>query len=321
MAKTTVPNNPSIGRVLDFTGAEPEEKIVDFKRRVSEQILSIRIGIKNDDVNDPKIAESYAQKAERFLQIPFFSDKKNKDKRVHHLKTECKIIVSRDKEIIDAYKEWIARTRDFKITIADKFSSPTGKEEFDFIPAICCFYDRDRDFLDALKVRYNSERILLNKFNGVIYDNAFVKTLEVKNSWKVAYLKKQLLEWAEDYNFDVENELEDIFSHQYFKKKKYLNLTVKEINELIDIRLKVLDFLIETWIKNQVDNLNPIRLIGYGFDSREIYKNYTLVNLLSFYDKAIKTRTLSLEFIQKEYSLYRFGQGLIEADIFDSLYK
>ncbi len=323
MTKTNEPKEPTLGRILDYTVADPDEKIVDFKRRVNEQISSIRIAIRNDDVNDPKIAESYARKAEKFLQIPLFSERKNKDKRVHYLKTECKVIVSRDKEIIDALKSWLIRTRDYKISVADKYSNPKEKEEFNFLTAIRCFYDRDVDFLKDLEVKFNSERILLKKFMGIVLDNAFVKTLSCKNTWKLSYMKKQLLNWSEDFSLGVESELEDIFSHEYFRKKKYLDLSVKEAIEIINIRIRVLDFLIDTWIKNQIDNLNSIRLIGYGYglDNREQYSNYTLVHLLAYYEKAIQTRTLSLNFIQQEYSLYRFGQGLIEADIFDPLYK
>ena len=53
MAKKIEPKEPTLGRILDYEEAQPDELLVDFKRRVNEQIDSIRVAIRNDDVNDP----------------------------------------------------------------------------------------------------------------------------------------------------------------------------------------------------------------------------------------------------------------------------
>ncbi len=319
MAETKKRSRPeSIGRILDYTQADEEEKIVSFKKRVEEQIAVIKIGIANGDVNDVKKAESYARKSKEFLAIPFFEDKKNKDKRVHHLKTYCKVTVGADKDIIDVLKKWIEQKRSYKISTANRYFPANKKDVFEFYPEIRVFYTTDITFLENEKVKYKSELILVNKIKGLMADKTFMEGLGAKGSWKVETFKEMLQEWSQDYPFGVEGELDEIFALPYFRYKKYLTLELREFKEFIDVRSKSLDYIIG-WFDDQILSSEvDLRDIG---SQHEAMEKATAMDLLWFFDKSLEDLNNGLRGFEQEYKLYRFGQGMIEADIFDTLYK
>ena len=318
MAGTKEQSKPmSIGRILDYQAASPEEKILSFKKRLEEQIAVVQIGIKSGDVNDPKKAQNYIRKVKKFLAIDFFSNKKNKDKRVHHLKQHCKIVVATNKEIIDVLKKWISQKRSYKITVAEELLKTQG-EHFSFMSEMASFYERDNGFLSDAKANYNSELILLNRIKGILSDKTISDALGVKNSWKVETLKESLLEWSQDYPINVEIELEDIFKLPYFRYKKYLELEVREFKELLDVRTTALQEVTD-WLEERIFcNNGDFRILKA---EPEVVYRATEFDLLDEYDKCLDDLSEVLQAYEKEYRLYRFGQGLIEADFFDSLYK
>ena len=318
MAGTKKKSEPiSIGRILDYQVASPEEKVLDFKKRLEEQIAVIRVGIKSGDVNDSQKAQNYIKKIEKFLAIDFFSNKKNNVKRVRHLKQECKVVVATNKEIIDIIKKWISQKRNYKITAAEEFVKGEAKQ-FDFMGEMKGFYDRDNSFLRDIEANYNSELILLNRIKGMLADKTITSALGVKNSWKVETLKESLLEWSQDYPINVEIELEEIFKLPYFRYKKYLTLEVSEFKDFLDVRTKALQEIVD-WIEEY---------ISYNNSEFEVLKSQmgevcraTEYDLLDEYDRCLDDLSRVLQEYEKEYRLYRFGQGLMEADIFDTLYK
>ena len=97
-------------------------------------------------------------------------------------------------------------------------------------------------------------------------------------------------------------------------------MEVSKLIELLRIRSLALD-RIEQWISLKMTGL----FSGYNHSApRAILgkcKNYTINDLYDNYDRALDELEKEKEPLETEYSLYRFGQGLIEADIFASLYK
>jgi hypothetical protein len=82
MEKTSVCRTEIMrSRVLDYQPVTEDGNITDFEKRIQEQIRSIRVGSKNGTLNDARKAENYAKKSERFLALPYFSDKKYKGKK------------------------------------------------------------------------------------------------------------------------------------------------------------------------------------------------------------------------------------------------
>ena len=307
----------NVGRILPYEEAVMDEKMLAFKRRIEEQIKVLRIAINSDDVNDPQMAENYAKKAERFLAIPFICDKKNKEKTLQHLKTYVKMVVSTDKEILGILKEWIQNKKDNKIVFANKYILPTSVKDFEYAEEFSEFIAQDIDFLNVKLPSFTSELVLVNKIIGFLADKEFLKKTGIKNSWKVRTLKEFIVKSAEDYPDEI-SKIEDCLTLPYFRYKKYLELTVKELEEVLNVRAvalqKVIDF-IEAKIEDVRNQHDKAKI--------ELYNgHYRLINnMLYEYDRFMAPLIELQKVKNEEYSLYRFGQGLIEADIFGSLYK
>ena len=307
------------GRLLDYEVAVADEKIVAFKKRVEEQIAVLRIGIVNGDVNDPQISESYAKKAERFLSIPYFTDKKNKDKRVRNLKTYTKIIVAFYKAVSDIVEEWVARKRGLKVIFANNFSPFSEKKaNFDYVSQRRIFYDEDLEFLYGVRPKYESEHILMKRLLGLLADTEFLKAIGGKNSWKVSTLKEALSEWILDQSLEADRELEEVFKLPYFRHKRFLNMEVREFKEIVSVRVESLKKILE-WIDTEIASIAKAK--REIKDSLEMYGEKGIYDIFGDYDLFISQYTVKKKSYSELYSLYRFGQGLMEADIFASLYK
>lgn len=305
----------SIGRLLDYKEANPEEKVESFILRVQEQIAVVRFGIKNGDVRDPRKAENYIRKVEEFLSIDFFKYKKNRDKRVKHLKKYVKVLVATHKEIIAILKKWISQKRNLKIKAANELLNSKSEHSFSFITEMATFYEQDNALLGVFKADYEAEFILLNRIKGLLSDNLFMERI---NAWTVEKLKEELLDWSQDYNFKVEAELEDTFKLPWFRYKKYLRMNMEEFKDFLDVRTSALSKIIG-WLDEQI-SANEHEFENLKSQSEAVYALDEFAYLYE-YDKCFGVLSRALHEYEREYKLYRFGQGLMEADIFAVLYK
>ena len=320
MAESKNKSRPkAFGRILDYQEASPEEKVMDFKKRLQEQIAVIQVGIKSGDVTDPRKAQNYIRKIEQFLSIDFFTSKKNKEKRVHHLKQYCKVVVASDKEIIAILKEWICQKRSYKINAFNAILERKDEHAFfTFLSEMATFYERDNGLLGNVKAKYESELILLNRIKGLIADKSFFESIGGTKLLKVEAFKEKLLDWAQDYPFEVEIELEDIFKLPYFRYKKYLQMNMGDFKAFLDVRTTALQSIID-WAEEQISiNIGAFKNLE---NQPEAVSKLGEADYLAEYDQSLTALNKLLEYYEKEYKLYRFGQGLMEADIFDTLYK
>lgn len=311
--------NGDVGRILDYELSNSDEKVVNFKRRVKEQIDVLRIAIKNGSVNDAKISENYANKAERFLTIPYFSEKSNKNKRVHDLKSELKLTVAIDKEMLTVIENWLIQKRRNKVILASKYAPINAQHDFSYFDEMTDFYNADMDFLNTYRTTYVSECIVVKRLLTILKEKEIIEDLAIKNSWKVETLKKAFHDNRDKLKGVSDEEYIEIMLLPYFKYKKYLTMEVSKLKEVLGIRAEALTF-IENWIeelyyiaRHENENL-------YNLDS-EFIEKANLSDIFYQYDKFIGEWTFAKKDIDKEYSLYRFGQGLVESDIFDTLYK
>ncbi len=304
------------GRILPFEPAEPNEKIGDFKRRVLEQIRVIRLGIKSGDVNDVTISENYAKKAEAFIKTPYFSDKKNKDKKVHNLKKFLKVIVGRDKELIRILKEWIDKKKEFKVIFAEMFFDFPQSEAFDYDISLEAFYENDLQYLSqTMNAEYRSEYILINNLSLLLESKAIMSAIGAKNSWKVATFKNAIIEWNKENPFKANFSFDDVMRLPCFRYKKFLDLTMDKFKEYVEVRREILMSVcmyIDKWYYEISEKSQK---------AKEDETSKTIAGMLNKYDQFINHYSSIKKEYEKEYSLYRFGQGIIEADIFKNLYK
>ena len=323
--KDTQPQN--VGRLLDYRFKNYSEKITSFHRRISEQIDILDIAIEEDAtkveedriLNDSKKARFFAKKAQRFLNTYFFTDKDYKEKRVQNLKDDLKVNVFAYKILASILEARIISKRSHKIILAQKYSSAKGnKEKFNYCYEYQRFFETDLEYLNNIKPNYDSQLILVNKLKGILADKEFLKLFGFKNSWKVSTLKKEISTWVKDHSLEAEYELEEIFSLHFFKHKKYMDMTVSEFKEAVDTYCRGLIAVID-WIGTQINEdeslIDSIRAYGWKVCALPISEMYKV------YDDFLKKCSSVKKTIDDMYDLYRFGQGLIEADIFDSLYK
>lgn len=312
-------NKQKDGRLLSYQLTTPDEKISKFKLRVNEQISVLRVAIKKGSVNDPKTCENYIRKIERFLACPFLSETKNDDKRLIDLKKYLKIKVADDKNISDIIQSWLELKRSAKVIIANTYILQDGSYQNFYYPyEIVKFYDRDLEFLRTKKTVFESQLILVRKVSGLLSDKEFLKALGCKNSWKVSTLKEELSEWVKDFPLNAEFELDEIYKLPYFKYKKYLTMEVRDFVELIKVKAKSLEEIVD-WINEEIIEINKAK--KEAEDNIESLRDKNIYDLYKLFDAFIAKYATSKRVFDEQYSLYRFGQGLIEADIFAPLYK
>ncbi|MBR6253714.1 MAG: hypothetical protein IKR04_07870 [Clostridia bacterium] len=306
-----------VGRLLPYEQTDYEEKITSFKQRVMEQVEVLKVGIKNGSVNDPKISERYIKKIELFFLSPFFGVAENFNKRVKDLKKYLKVAVAEEKEIQAIIEKWLLRKRNNKILVANSYSiKDDSYGNFFYKYEIEKFYDQDLEFLYGILPTYKSELILLNKIKGLLADKKFLESLGAKNSWKVNTLKSALSEWALDFPFGVEFELKELYELPFFKSKKYLDMDLRDFKEVIDNRTKTLENIIK-WIETQIKETSAAK---NELEGKQFYNN-NIYDLFKVFDEFIEKYSGIKEVYRELYSLHRFGQGLIENDIFETLYK
>ena len=307
-----------IGRILPYETALYEEKISKFVLRVNEQIQVLKLGIVNGNVNNVQTAKNFARKAEKFLETPFFLIEENKDKRVKNLKAETKVNVGVRKELITIIENWLQLKNSQKVVTAKKYSPYKDHKAIDFISEIQIMYNQDVDFLNGLITKYTSDSILLNRLNGILSDKSFLQSLGCKNSWMVSTLKKELSDWGEGESLRAEEELQEVLSLPFFTRKKYLTMDVASLKEVVKIKAEIVNRILE-WLNDK--KCRREAGLKKVMDNKNEFMNHDLYDLLNEYEEFIKRIISAGKTIKEEYTLYRFGQGMIEADIFASLYK
>ena len=313
------PNTPQ--RQLPYDRTNYDEKVIKFKKRVEEQVEVIKIGIREGTVNDPKIAQKYVDKITRFFANPYFEDEKAKTTwRLIDLKNHLKVAVAKYKELSNITQEWVTNKRGSKIIVANTYKLQNGTSQNFYYPyEIQRFYNSDIAYLNSVLPKYQSEHLLIAKLLGILSDeNLLKKTLSCKESWKVSTLKEELRDWAQDFPFEVEFELEELFAHKFLKSKKYLDMTVKDFRTLVKNRKMILEEITK-WIEEQKRSINvKLKEVEDNIDN---IKERNIYDIYRDYDAFISQYSAMKKEYDEKYSLYRFAQGLIERDIFDTLFK
>ncbi len=308
-------------KIRSYVPLNPNEKVSKFVTTIDWQIQAIKVGIANDAVNDPKKAENFANFAERFLKSEFVKDM-HRDSTIQQLKDKLKIIVGSYKELISIMKEMIDRKIKKKIMLAQNYVQyGSGK-----IPEFDALYEEqyvdDFVFLKTQLPTYESEILLIQKLFGMLDDKEFMQEIRFKNSWKVDTLKKAIVKWKE------ENELDDIPSEEisqilllpYFRYKKYLTMTVADLKNFLRIRKRILN-LVASWIRSMIAVLGKNREISQIKMKELSNDKKNLITILGKYSESIKEIEEIMKSNETLYKLCRFGQGLIENDVFSTLYK
>ncbi len=318
-------------RVLDYQLTSTEEKITTFMKRIQEQIDCIRLGYQNASVNDPQKAENYAKKCERFLALPYFTEKEYKGKSVGAIKDDLKVQVGSIKEIVSIIDLWMEKLRAMKLEFARQ-ATPWNQE----------MSQRKRSFLLREPVRaFTSEvSFLQEKYDAFFADQAtlmallevllneeFMGYLGAKRAWKVSTLKEEISasicgEQANSVDgklVGVSIELlKGLLGLKYFRLKRYLSLEVRELMKVLSIDLEMTKAIVD-WISGRItlfkSYLKAAKTKKIPDDTREGIRD-----VLVLYDQEISFLSDMKREFEKSYSLYRFGQGLLENDIFESLY-
>ena len=305
------------GRTLIYVIPSMDDKIEDFREQLRGQISSIDIAMQNNAVNDMDIARNYAHKTLRFrdLCLRFTSP----DASVRTLKGYLKREVAIYKIYCEIYKALIQNKRGLKVILANEYS-PLSKPMpyFDYRDERRRDYDNDLKVLAGFYNIYSAEQILIRQLSRLVSDPDMVAKVGCKNSWKVSYLKDILCQMSKDNQFDNEIQIEEILKMQYFRLKKFYTLTISGLNEVLDLRLWILDEVV-SWIKKYQDRINKAK--EETWSSSDKFEDRTRLTILAELDHSIKDLEVVLKEKTEHYDICRFGQGLIKADIFDTLYK
>ena len=305
------------GRTLIYVIPSMDDKIEDFREQLRGQISSIDIAMQNNAVNDMDIARNYAHKTLRFRD--FCLSFTSPDATVRTLKAFLKKEVGSYKIYCEIYKALIQNKRNFKVILANEYSPLSEPTPFfDYCDERRRDYDSDLDVLARFYNIYNAEQILTRQLERLVSDPDMVAKIGCKNSWKVSYLKDILCQMSKDNQFDNEIQIEEILKMQYFRLKKFYTLTIGGLKEVLDLRVWILHEVVD-WIKKYQACINKAKEETWRCSDK--YKDRTRLTILAELDHSIEDLEVVLKEKADHYDICRFGQGLIKADIFDTLYK
>ncbi len=318
-------------RVLDYQPVSTDEKISTFQKRIQEQIDCIRLGEKNETLNDSQKAENYAKKCERFLASPFFTDKQYRGKNVSILKRDLKVHVGMCKEIITILEQWIEKRRGMKLTFANMATpvdeNATEKKKQFLLRERVRLYTATVSFFQEKYSVISDELGILQTLLDMLLNKELMEFIGAKRSWKVSKLKEELLSIFNGKNpADDESKAKGISREslkallvlKYFRHKKYLNMEVRELLDNIGVDASILKHVLE-WISERLE-ANKSGLKDAKKETHSEGLRVEISRILSRYDEENYILNSLKRDIEKTYSLYRFGQGLLENDIFESLY-
>ena len=286
----------------------PNEKIVDFRDRVRKQLNIIDRYVETNLEYTHVTSKGYTNKIRRFLVIQYIEN--NKDKRVKDLVKFLRINISVDEELSKISSELGKGFCNLKIIMLNSYYPlPDGKyPDFDFHHEMERIGDYFINYGNSILPKYVSEYILINKLIRLLNDKEFLKT------WSVSAFEQHLYEWAQDYNFNVEFELDELFSHPFFNKKEYTSMNVRDFKNLVSNRAQILSRVI--------DFINSLIAEGNHFKADP----FSCLDVGRDFDGAIEAYKCCInEFIGREkypsndfeYPLYKIGMEFIENGAFD----
>ncbi len=309
-------NKRQPARILGYTLSNPDEKIVNFITRINEQIGVVEESIKTGTVSDVGISRNYIEKARGLLNIQFFDLDAVQSKRVKDLRNFLKIESEVNKEISLILKAIIRFIRNFRIILNNKYTLNDGKyQDFYFPYEYKNLCQAIKEKLKLYLPRYQSELILINKLLGLLSEDSFLKTISARHSFKVSTVKEVLADGSQAYRFDESFELEELLDYKYFTDKDFASLDITTFKVVLSNHSKAFSRIIES-INDMLKHIEELESDSDTFDA-----DSNIFEMLEVCDACIIEFKTTKELIDKEYNLYEFGQGLIEYDIFGTLFK
>lgn len=319
MGETDKKCNDLSGRILSYEPVEETDTILEFRRRVEEQIDVLRIAIENKKVNDPKKAQNFANKAEVFLSNIIFARNSYLTKTVRILKRDLKKIVAIKKAALKILYDWIVLKREKKREFSKRYVPfEENKNRVNFKSEMMSFYSDDIYYLNGIIFSYSAELSQIEELLRFLKAKDVLGEIGFKTSWKVKTLKDELEAFSQNESSTWSALIKRVLQLQYFKYNDFLKMTIKELIEFLNIRVEVLKYL-SNWLNTELNGVvakkNKLNKTNIEHSENDLKK------VLDAYDSFINLYTERKRRVDTEYNLYRFGQGLLKKDIFESLYK
>ena len=180
------------------------------------------------------------------------------------------------------------------------------------------FYSDDIYYLNGIILSYSAELSQIEELLRLLKAKDVLGEIGFKTSWKVKTLKDELEAFSQNESSTWSALIKRVLQLQYFKDNDFLKMTIKELIEFLNIRVEVLKYL-SNWLNTELNGVvakkNKLNKTNIEHSENDLKK------VLDAYDSFINLYTKRMRRVDNEYNLYRFGQGLLEKDIFESLYK
>ena len=311
---------------LDYFLITEDDSIERFKKLLQQEVNTLYVDIALGKMNDADKSKHYAEKLEKVLALPYFNKKEYLSKTVGWLKEKVKIdtlIAKTTKEFLSTYFD---DKRERKLEFTQKYVKNSKLKVFsDVQTGMLRYYNAEIKYFNTKKEEFVLERDV----NDTLLWFTKVYKDEINNQWKGKKFKEFLTEKLSNANSEkafsdlsATNKSEKVQHLEYalsnlpyFKYKKYLvQSTAADIkNEFNKVSAKTTHMLvlIEKYISYYKEK-----------KSNEKFEYSDSVDAVcSLYNTEFAELSEKIANVSKEYSLYRFFQGVIEADIFKSLYE
>ena len=311
-------NNRTPSRLVEFSPISTDMKIGAFIARKRLEVRDIYISIKNGTANNQRKSENFAKKTTEFIEY-IVEHKYNENSSVRELNKKVQIQTAVLKEAIRMLDTMIETKIKAKVVIGESYAPFSEKPINRFSTHMANLYRFDLDYLAIEKQKVEAELVLINLMIGFLADKSFMESIGGKNSWSVETLRGNLVALANEQflNKEDKRKIGQILTLPYMKSKKFLKLSVAEIKEIIAVRKAILEKIID-WIDSVTEYIKEDkRLFARSKLPAEKKNVYTL---LDQYKRSINFFTNRKEWMQREYRLLRFGQGLLHNDVNGSLF-
>lgn len=293
---------------LSIIPISPDEKIVDFRERVREQLNIIDRYVETNLEYTHVTSKGYTNKIRRFLVIQYIEN--NKDKRVKDLVKFLRINIQVDEELSKISSELVKGFCNLKIIMLSSYPLLHGERlGFDFHHEMTRIGQYYIDYGNSIIPKYVSELLLIKKLKRLLDDK------ELFEECSVLVFGQQLYELAQDYHgFYDEFEVDELLSHPFFNKKEYTSMIIRDLKDLVSNRIQVLDKIID-FINNLIEEGNSFKADPFSY--LDVGRDF--VGAIEAYKCCIN------EFIGREkypsndfeYPLYKIGMEFIENGAFD----
>ncbi len=312
-------NDSTPQRLVEYVPTTPEEKISTFVKRMWQLSEGIDVDNENGITNDREKSANNAKKIKRFLEY-IQGTKISGNKRMKDLIRFLKIEAAFYPEAMRMLEDMMSRKLDAKVIIGKTYAPFSANALGRFNVHMSNLFEMDIDYLSLERQKFEAELVLVNMLIGLLSDKELMTQMECKNSWKVATLKEAISEMLDTCYLgeDDRRTFTQILTMQYFRYKKFLSLTVADFKETVLVRKMALERIIawvDSWSKYIKDERALFEKTDFGKEEKNIY------NLLKRYDQSYQHCRERKALMAKQYSLIRYGQGLIKRNIVDSLYK